>query len=180
MVAGSVLDVVGRGQRVGGPVLQGFADGCTGTLAKQPGELRAAVGAQHLFADLATHPRWRTEEVEQRGVAAGRRDVVALAHRADAAARTAAEALLAPERRVVNRHILRMRRHPGRRGPPAAREFARQRWLKLQAGRGESRRQGQRHSLHAGLRRGHPAVFSRRHGGSQREVGMDKHDQLQL
>ena len=68
-MARSVLVVVGRGRRVGGPVLQGLADGCTGTLAKQPGELRAAVGAQHLVGDLATHRRRHTEEAEQRGVA---------------------------------------------------------------------------------------------------------------
>jgi hypothetical protein len=147
MVARSVLVVVGRGQRVGGPVLQGFADWCTGTLAKQPDELRAAVGAQHLVGDLATHRRRHTEEAEQRGVAAGHRDVMNLAHRADAASRAAGEALLAPERRFVDRHILRVRRHPRRRGPPAARELSRQRWIKLQAGYGKSRRQCQQHLL---------------------------------
>ena len=142
-IDGAEVVVVGRGVTVGRPL---------GLLLTRKSENATVTLCHTGTRDLAAHLRRHAQEAKQRGVPTGHRDVVDLAHGSDAAACAAAQALLAPERRVVNGHVLGVWRHPGGCALPGPGQCRWQRRVVVQPGGRQPRRQGQQHLL--GLPRG--------------------------
>ncbi len=113
---------------------------------EQPDQLLEAMALERHVADALPPRGGHAQKAEQRRAARARGRVVNFRAGSHHALGGAGQALVAPECFLINREEFGMRRHPGRRRPPARADFGRQRRRKSDAAFEQARRQCKKHT----------------------------------